>query len=80
MLISKLQNIHNVDEADFCMEEGEFAAMRRAYAHGEDVCVLDIECHVDNVPAHNYYNVVLKCGTVLEAISGEHLIGIQNWK
>lgn len=80
MIVAQLKNLSLVAQEDFCMEPSTYAKMRAAGRANADVAVLEMECQVDDVPEHCYFNVALADGTILEAISGMHLVGIENWK
>lgn len=55
-------------------------ALSQCLQNGVECAVLDVECMVEDVPGHNYYNIVFKGGEQVTGIAGVHLKGIHKWK
>lgn len=74
----RLIRVTEVDFSDWGYDRDTYARMIRAQRARLPVTVL---CRaIDNGnPEHDYYDVQLEDGTVLEAVQGVHLYGIADW-
>lgn len=77
---TKLQHLNNFAADDFGYPSLVYQMMMQAYQAGEEVTVVCIA--VDNADGnmeHNYYDVQLANGLLLQALSGYHLHGIEGF-
>lgn len=73
---AKLQNVHFTQRADFVasdMDDDTFDKLLQAQLDNAVVQVLTVACNVDGDFEHDYHDVQLPDGTVIEALSGYHL-------
>lgn len=86
MLLSRLQNLEQEQASDICSQAGDdnaaYERLLNNVHNGVEVCVL---CQAVQ-PLHGdplwtgYYDIVFADGTHADAVSGFHLVGIENWR
>lgn len=75
---TKLKLIHTVGSSDFGIGAVAYGYLLQAQIHGTEVTVDDLEVDQGD-PNYNYYNVTLANGTKIPALSGIHLVDIENF-
>lgn len=86
MIISQLQNLDQETAAEICATAGEednlFERLLNNVHNGVEVAVLrcEVEPCLGDPREYGYYDIAFADGSTAPAVSGYHLVGIENWR